>query len=78
MLSAYATVESALAAAAAANLDPICPALIDYDGTMALTLPGDPDHPQATRIIVGQAGQAGRTRYVLRDEQWRLEDPPRP
>jgi 8-oxo-dGTP pyrophosphatase MutT (NUDIX family) len=69
MLSAHRRVEDALAAAQGARLDPICPALIDYDGTMALTLPGDPDHPQATRII------AGRTRYVLRGEQWRPEDP---
>lgn len=71
MLSLHATVDEALAMADTACLDPICPALVDYDGTMALTLPGDPDHPQATRIIAGQ------TRYVLRDEQWRPEDPPK-
>ena len=67
ILSTHATVDAALAAAETACLDPICPVLIDYDGTMALTLPGDPDHPQATRIV------AGRTRYVLRGEQWRAE-----
>ena len=67
LLSAHATVDDALAAAETASLDPICPALIDYDGTMALTLPGDPEHPQATPII------AGRTRYVLRGEHWRAE-----
>ncbi len=67
LLSAHATVADALAAAEGACLDPICPVLIDYDGTMALTLPGDPDHPQAEPII------AGRTRYVLRDEHWRPE-----
>jgi 8-oxo-dGTP pyrophosphatase MutT (NUDIX family) len=69
ILSAHARVSDALAEAETANLDPICPVLIDYDGTMALTLPGDPDHPQATPII------AGPTRYVLRGEQWRPEDP---
>ena len=68
LLLTHATVDDALAAAASARLDPICPVLIDYDGTMALTLPGDPDHPQATPII------AGRTRYVLRGEQWRAEN----
>lgn len=69
MLLEHAAVDDALAAAESANLDPICPALIDYDGTMALTLPGDPDHPQAAVIVKGQ------TRYVLRGEQWRPEDP---
>jgi 8-oxo-dGTP pyrophosphatase MutT (NUDIX family) len=67
LLSAHATVDDALAAAAMARLEPICPVLIDYDGTMALTLPGDPAHPQATPLV------AGRTRYVLRGEQWRAE-----
>jgi 8-oxo-dGTP pyrophosphatase MutT (NUDIX family) len=67
ILSAHTTVDAALAAAEMACLDPICPVLIDYDGTMALTLPGDPEHPQATPLV------AGRTRYVLRGEQWRAE-----
>ncbi len=64
------TVDDALARASAAPLDPICPALVNYDGTIALTLPGDPDHPESRRII------DGHTRYVLRDEQWHPEDPP--
>jgi 8-oxo-dGTP pyrophosphatase MutT (NUDIX family) len=67
-LSAYATVDAALGAAEHVRLDPICPALIDYDGTIALTLPGDRDHPQADPII------DGASRYVLREEQWRPED----
>jgi 8-oxo-dGTP pyrophosphatase MutT (NUDIX family) len=67
LLSAHSTVDEALDAARKACLDPICPVLIDYDGTMALTLPGDPDHPQAAPII------AGRTRYVLRGEHWCAE-----
>lgn len=69
MLSEHAAVDDALAAAEVASLDPICPTLIEYDGTFALTLPGDPSHPRSTRIIAGQ------TRYVLRGEQWRPEDP---
>ena len=69
LLLTHATVDDALAAFGTMNLNPICPALIDYDGTMALTLPGDPDHPEAMPII------AGRTRYVLRGEQWRAEEP---
>lgn len=68
LLSLHGTVDAALDAAGQMRLDPICPALVDYDGTLALTLPGDPDHPQAERVI------AGHTRYVLRDEQWRPED----
>ncbi len=64
------TVDDALALAGTAPLDPVCPALVNYDGTIALTLPGDPDHPQPARII------EGHTRYVLRDEQWRPEGPP--
>ncbi len=72
LLLAHAKVDDALAAVETQSLEPVCPVLIDYDGTIALTLPGDPDHPQATRIIAGQ------TRYVLRGEQWRPEDPPRP
>lgn len=68
LLLTHATVDHALAAAEGSRLDPICPVLIDYDGTMALTLPGDPDHPQSEPLI------AGRTRYVLRGEHWRPED----
>jgi hypothetical protein len=70
LLSSHSKVDEALAAAETARLDPICPVLIDCDGTMALTLPGDPGHPHGTPII------AGRTRYVLRGEQWRAEDAP--
>jgi 8-oxo-dGTP pyrophosphatase MutT (NUDIX family) len=67
ILAAQGNVDEALALAERANLDPICPRLIDYDGTMALTLPGDPDHQIPERII------PGRTRYVLRGDQWKPE-----
>ena len=69
-ISRSGNVDEALALAETAPLDPVCPALVNYDGTIALTLPGDPDHPQPLRII------EGHTRYVLRDEQWRPENPP--
>ncbi len=68
-LSRSGTVDDALALAETAPLDPVCPALMTYDGTLALTLPGDPSHPQTGRIV------EGKTRYVLRDEQWRPEEP---
>jgi 8-oxo-dGTP pyrophosphatase MutT (NUDIX family) len=67
ILSEQSDVDAALAMAEGSSLEPIRPVLIDYDGTMALTLPGDPDHPQKERII------PGRTRYVLRGDQWRAE-----
>jgi 8-oxo-dGTP pyrophosphatase MutT (NUDIX family) len=69
-LSRSHTVDEALREIETARLDPICPLLVDQDGAMALTLPGDPEHPQDERLI------DGRTRYVLREEQWRPEDPP--
>ncbi len=69
-LSKCATVEDALRDAEGRSLDPVCPVLVDQDDTIALVLPGDPDHPQAQRIV------SGHTRYVLRDEQWRPEDSP--
>jgi 8-oxo-dGTP pyrophosphatase MutT (NUDIX family) len=69
ILAKHEDVDAALATASASSLEPIRPALIEYDGTWALTLPGDPDHPQQERIIPGQ------TRFVLRGEQWRPEAP---
>lgn len=68
LLSMYQTVDAALDAAQRMSLDPICPKFMDYDGTLALTLPGDPDHPVPTRIVEGQS------RYVLRAGQWRPEE----
>jgi 8-oxo-dGTP pyrophosphatase MutT (NUDIX family) len=60
----------ALAVAAAANKDPICPRLVKQGDTMALVLPGDPEHD------VRETRTAGTTRYVLRGERWRSEDAP--
>lgn len=64
------TVDQALANAALACLDPICPELVPQGDTIALTLPGDPQHS------VKEARVAGPSRYVLRGERWRPEDAP--
>ena len=70
VLATAKTVDQALANAASACLDPICPELVPQGDTMALTLPGDPQHSvQVARV-------AGPSRYVLRGEIWRAEDAP--
>lgn len=69
-LTKSTTVAQALREIETARLDPICPVLVDHEGAMALVLPGDPEHPKDARLI------DGRTRYVLREEQWRPEGPP--
>ncbi|MBS2020079.1 MAG: hypothetical protein JST00_44880 [Deltaproteobacteria bacterium] len=55
-------------------LDPIQPRLVKHveasGETLALVLPGDPEHEvRETRV-------AGPSRYVLRGERWRAESPP--
>jgi 8-oxo-dGTP pyrophosphatase MutT (NUDIX family) len=64
----------AVAIAEQACLEPICPQLIahrDARGeTMAIALPGDPDH------LVRVARVAGKSRYVLRGDRFFPEDPP--
>ena len=65
ILAASRTAREVLDATSTANLDAVCPRLVrhlDAAGeTMALTLPGDPEHPS-------NAPRApGPTRYVLRD-----------
>lgn len=74
MLSDCASTGEVLAMAAAACLDPIQPSLVqqrDASGeTLALVLPGDPEHE------VKEARVPGPSRYVLRGERWRAEDPP--
>ena len=60
----------AIALADAACLDPICPKLVAYADSMALVLPGDPEHEvQAQR-------SPGKSRYVLRDGRFVPGDPP--
>jgi 8-oxo-dGTP pyrophosphatase MutT (NUDIX family) len=74
-LARCGTLEDVLTMAAASNKAPICPRLVphaDATGeTLALALPGDPDHD------VREARTSGPSRYVLRGERWLPEDPPR-
>lgn len=75
LLAEQRSVDAILEAAASACLDPICPRLVqhkDLEGeTLALVLPGDPEHE------VGEARVPGPSRYVLRGERWRAGDAPR-
>ena len=50
------------------DLDPICPELVPSKDTLALVLPFDPEHSTRTPRV------PGKSRYVLRGEQWRAED----
>lgn len=57
------------------SLDPICPRLVQQVGsdsqpTLALTLPGDPEHEIKDRRT------RGPSRYVLRGDRWLAEDAP--
>ncbi len=63
--------DAVLAMADASNLDPICPRLVPQADTMALVLPGDPEHE------LHEARVPGNSRYVLRGDRWHSEDPPR-
>jgi 8-oxo-dGTP pyrophosphatase MutT (NUDIX family) len=69
VLAETATVEGAFAAAERACLDPICPKLVQHrdeaGDTLALVLPGDPEHE------IREPRVAGASRYVLRGEHWR-------
>jgi hypothetical protein len=74
VLLAATTLDDALRIADEANKDPICPELVRHVEagleTMALVLPGDPEHPiQAPRI-------AGTSRFVLRGARWLPGSPP--
>jgi 8-oxo-dGTP pyrophosphatase MutT (NUDIX family) len=64
-----ASTDAVLAMADASNLDPICPRLVAQQDTMALVLPGDPEHE------VREVRVPGKSRYVLRGDRWHSEDP---
>lgn len=68
-IAAAKTTAEIFAIADANVLDPVCPELVQADSTLALVLPGDPQHSIATARV------PGKTRYVLRGEHWRAEDP---
>jgi 8-oxo-dGTP pyrophosphatase MutT (NUDIX family) len=72
-LAAAGTAQGAIAMTSTACLDPICPQLVKHvdarGETVALALPGDPEHE------VRQARSPGKTRYVLRGDRFLPEDP---
>lgn len=74
LLSTCKTPEAVLSFAAGATKEPICPKLVKAGDTLALTLPGDPEHDVEERRIF-EAG--GPSRYVLRGERWLPEEAPR-
>ncbi len=75
MLEVLATAQSsrdAVLSCASANLDPICPRLVRQEDTLALVLPGDPEHD------VHDVRVSGTSRFVLRGERWLPENPKGP
>jgi len=64
-------VDEMFAIAARSSLRPICPTLFQLregeSSSLALALPGDPEHE------IKEARVQGRSRYVLRGEYWRPE-----
>ncbi len=70
VLAGARSVGDALAIAERACLDVICPELVSQGDTLALVLPGDPEHS------IAEARVTGRSRYVLRGEQWLPEPAP--
>jgi 8-oxo-dGTP pyrophosphatase MutT (NUDIX family) len=74
-LAEYKHSSEALAAAKTACLDPICPVLVRHASTthdtMALVLPGDPEH------AVKEPRSPGKSRFVMTPEgKWLPGDPP--
>jgi 8-oxo-dGTP pyrophosphatase MutT (NUDIX family) len=74
-LGRFAKVKDAIAATRAASLEIICPILVPHkdkngEETMALVLPGDPEHE------IKESRVGGRSRYVLRSGRWLPEDAP--
>jgi 8-oxo-dGTP pyrophosphatase MutT (NUDIX family) len=70
LLRGCANAAAALAWCDEQNLAPVCPRLVSQGDTMALVLPGDPEHD------VPEARVAGTSRFVLRGERWLPEAAP--
>lgn len=74
LLAAAGDAAGAVALAARSCLEPICPRLVPHvdarGQTMALALPGDPEHD------LKESRSPGRSRYVLRGDRFHPEDPP--
>jgi len=68
ILSSAKTIEAAMTLAREASKESICPRLVRHEEkgleTLALVLPGDPEHP------VKEARVPGASRFVLRGEHW--------
>ncbi len=70
-LASCKTTDAVLDLAGKSCLAPICPRLVPQADTLALVLPGDPEHDVRERRV------PGASRYVLRGERWQPEDAPR-
>jgi len=74
ILADFKNADEVLAYCTQVNLAPICPELKPHKDekgeTLALVLPGDPEHELKESRI------PGKTRHVLRDGQWLPEDAP--
>jgi 8-oxo-dGTP pyrophosphatase MutT (NUDIX family) len=72
LLASCTSIRSVVELAEAACLDPICPQLVKQGETIALTLPGDPEHE------VRESRVPGPSRYVRRGDRFVPEGPPVP
>ena len=65
ILTSFQTVDAVIASLSQIRPPCITPVFKDLDGTWALTLPGDPEHPDPQRAL------PGATRFILQDGRWR-------
>lgn len=70
-LARCAKTADVIAWAARSSHEPICPKLVPSGDTIALTLPGDPEHDVKHRLL-----DVDWSRYVLRGEKWQPENAP--
>lgn len=71
-LAAFEDLDAAFADVRGRVPKPVMPALRPHEDTVALTLPGDPAHPESEAILPGPS------RFVLLDGRFRSMDPPAP
>ena len=70
ILDGAGSASSAVAVAARANLEPVCPRLVTSGPSVALVLPGDPEHD------IRESRSPGKSRYVLHGDRFLPEDAP--
>lgn len=68
LLADCADTKAAIALSAAANLSPICPRIVPAGDSVAIVLPGDPEHD------VREPRVPGHSRFVKRGDQWLPSD----